>query len=102
MNIISSNLEILLSNEHLISLQIFIKFYMKMVELFNVKIIENWWGITCQKPRVSKTPVDHVTRFCERHRNQLRSLYLRSINHKRKTADNSQYFEYFYPDVSLR
>ena len=27
-----------------------------MVELFNVKIIEIWWGITCQKPPCVKNP----------------------------------------------
>src|SRR6266498_2935915 len=62
-NIISLNLDVLLSNEHLISLQIFIKFYMKMVELFNVKIIEIWWGITCQKSPCVKDPRRSRYRF---------------------------------------
>ena len=32
--------------------------------------------------------VNWVSRFCKRHHNQLRSLYLCTVNHKRKIADN--------------
>ena len=37
-----------------------------------------------------------VARFCQRHRTRLASLYLRTIDHKRKQADNSQYFQHFF------
>jgi Tc5 transposase DNA-binding domain len=33
-----------------------------------------------------------VARFCKRHRTQLASVYLRTIDHKRKLADNSYHF----------
>ena len=42
-----------------------------------------------------------VARFCQRHRNRLASVYLRTIDHKRKLADNSQHFQHFYDSVSL-
>lgn len=47
---------------------------------------------------LSKSPVGGhwVTRFCERHQDQLRSVYLRTIDHKRKIADNSLYFEHYF------
>jgi hypothetical protein len=37
-----------------------------------------------------------VARFCKRHSTRLVSLYLRTIDHKRKIADNSQYFQHFF------
>lgn len=40
-----------------------------------------------------------VTRFCARHQNQLRSIYLRIIDHKRKIADNSVHFEHYFKTV---
>jgi Tc5 transposase DNA-binding domain len=42
-----------------------------------------------------------VSRFCKRHRDQLKSVYLRMINHKRKIADNSYHFQYFYDTVRM-
>jgi hypothetical protein len=40
-----------------------------------------------------------VSRFCERHQNELLSVYLRTIDHKRKLADNSAHFQHFYEQV---
>jgi hypothetical protein len=40
-----------------------------------------------------------VARFCDRHRDQLTSVYLRTIDHKRKLADNSYHFQHFYEHV---
>ena len=40
-----------------------------------------------------------VARFCKRHRTQLASVYLRTIDHKRKIADNSQHFQHFFDTV---
>ncbi|RMZ85692.1 hypothetical protein DV736_g6558, partial [Chaetothyriales sp. CBS 134916] len=40
--------------------------------------------------------VNWVARFCKRHRNRLVSVYLRTIDHKRKLADNSEHFQHFY------
>jgi Tc5 transposase DNA-binding domain len=42
-----------------------------------------------------------VARFCKRHRTQLASVYLRTIDHKRKIADNSQHFQHFFNLVCL-
>jgi Tc5 transposase DNA-binding domain len=42
-----------------------------------------------------------VARFCERYQDQLISVYLRTINHKRKLADNSSYFQHFYEYVRI-
>lgn len=42
-----------------------------------------------------------VTRFYQRHRDRLTSLYLCVIDHKRKVADNSQYFQQFFDLVSF-
>jgi hypothetical protein len=42
-----------------------------------------------------------VSRFCKRHRDQLTSVYLRTIDHKRKNADNSQHFQHFYDAVRI-
>lgn len=42
-----------------------------------------------------------VSRFCERHRDQLLSVYLRTIDHKRKLADNSYHFQHFYEQVRI-
>lgn len=35
-------------------------------------------------------------RFCKRHRKRLASVYLTTIDHKRKVADNSKFFNYFF------
>jgi hypothetical protein len=40
-----------------------------------------------------------VSRFRERHKDQLLSVYLRTIDHKRKLADNSAHFQHFYEQV---
>lgn len=37
-----------------------------------------------------------VARFCKRHHTRLASVYLRTIDHKRKLADNSHHFQYFF------
>jgi Tc5 transposase DNA-binding domain len=42
-----------------------------------------------------------VSRFCKRHQKDLKSVYLRTIDHKRKVADNSAYFQHFYEQVRL-
>jgi hypothetical protein len=42
-----------------------------------------------------------VARFCKRHSTRLVSLYLRTIDHKRKIADNSQYFQHFFDLVRI-
>jgi Tc5 transposase DNA-binding domain len=42
-----------------------------------------------------------VSRFCKRHQKQLLSVYLRTIDHKRKLADNSYHFKYFYDQVRM-
>jgi transposase-like protein len=44
----------------------------------------------------SSVGVNWVSRFCKRYHHQLRSLYLRTIDHKRKIADNSLYFEHYF------
>jgi hypothetical protein len=41
------------------------------------------------------------TRFCKRHRTRLTSIYLRTIDHKRKIADNSQHFQHFFDLVCV-
>jgi hypothetical protein len=43
-----------------------------------------------------------VARFIRRHHDQLKSVYLRTIDHKRKIADNSHYFQHFYDTVRAR
>ena len=40
-----------------------------------------------------------VRRFCQRHNDRIDSVYLKVIDHSRKVADNSVYFEYFYNTV---
>jgi Tc5 transposase DNA-binding domain len=42
-----------------------------------------------------------VSRFCKRHQAQLKSVYLRSIDHKRKIADNSVHFQHFFETVCI-
>jgi hypothetical protein len=42
-----------------------------------------------------------VARFRNRHQNELLSVYLRTIDHKRKLADNSSHFQYFYEQVRI-
>jgi hypothetical protein len=42
-----------------------------------------------------------VTRFCKRNASRLSSVYLRTIDHKRKIADNSHHFEHYFNTVSV-
>ena len=42
-----------------------------------------------------------VSRFCNRHQDRLLSVYLRTIDHKRKLADNSCHFQHFYEQVRI-
>jgi len=42
-----------------------------------------------------------VAHFCKRYRTRLASVYLRTIDHKRKIADNSQHFQHFFDLVRL-
>jgi hypothetical protein len=42
-----------------------------------------------------------VARFCKRYRTRLVSIYLRTIDHKRKITDNSQHFQHFFDLVRL-
>ena len=42
-----------------------------------------------------------VARFCRRYRTRLTSVYLRTIDHKRKIADNSQHFQHFFNIVRI-
>lgn len=44
--------------------------------------------------------VNWVSRFCRRHEHELSSLYLKTIDHKRKIADNSRHFEHYFNIVS--
>jgi hypothetical protein len=40
-----------------------------------------------------------IRRFCQRHQDEIKSIYLRGIDQTRKIADNSQYFKHFYSIV---
>ncbi len=42
-----------------------------------------------------------VARFYKRHCTRLASIYLRTIDHKRKIADNSKYFQHFFDLVRM-
>jgi hypothetical protein len=42
-----------------------------------------------------------VSRFCRRHQGRLKSVYLCTIDHKRKIADNSHHFQHFYETVCI-
>jgi hypothetical protein len=42
-----------------------------------------------------------VGRFCERYADDPSSVYLRTINHKRKIVDNSHHFEHYFNTVSV-
>jgi hypothetical protein len=42
-----------------------------------------------------------VSRFIQRHAHRLTSVYLRTIDHKRKIADNSHHFEHYFITVSM-
>src|SRR6201999_904068 len=45
--------------------------------------------------------VNWVARFRKRHEARLSSVYLRTIDHQRKMADNSRYFRDFFDSVSF-
>ena len=47
----------------------------------------------------SSVGVHWVSRFCKRYQNQLHSIYLRTIDHKRKIADNSLHFQHYFDTV---
>ena len=53
-------------------------------ELANKELSHNWVG-----------------RFIERKKKVLKSIYLTTMDHKRKIADNSRYYEHFFENVSL-
>lgn len=40
-----------------------------------------------------------VRQFCGRHKDRIKSLYLRGIDNSQKVADNSKHFEHFYQTV---
>jgi hypothetical protein len=42
-----------------------------------------------------------VTRFCDRHFDTLLNVYLRTIDHSRKIADNSRYFDHYFNTVRM-
>jgi hypothetical protein len=42
-----------------------------------------------------------VSRFIRRYQDQLKSVYLRTINHKRKIADDAHHFQHFYDTVYI-
>jgi hypothetical protein len=42
-----------------------------------------------------------TSRFIARKKDVLKSVYLTTIDHKRKLADNSSYFEHFYANVRV-
>jgi hypothetical protein len=42
-----------------------------------------------------------VSRFCDKYQSKITSIYLRTIDHKRKLADNSSHFEHFYEQVCI-
>jgi hypothetical protein len=42
-----------------------------------------------------------VRRFCQRYKEQIKSVYLRSIDQTRQVADNSDHFQHFYELVSF-
>jgi hypothetical protein len=43
--------------------------------------------------------INWVSRFIRRHQDRLKSVYLRTINHKRKVADNTYHFRHFCDTV---
>ncbi|EDN02638.1 predicted protein [Histoplasma mississippiense (nom. inval.)] len=47
---------------------------------------------------ILKEPIgaNWVARFCQRHKDVIKSVYLRNIDQKRKIADNSTYFKHYF------
>ena len=43
-----------------------------------------------------------VERFCKRHKDELKSLYLRGIDQARHIADNSKHFQHYFDTVSVQ
>ena len=43
-----------------------------------------------------------VERFCNRYKNELKSVYLRSIDQSRHVADNSKHFQHYFNTVSIK
>ena len=52
---------------------------------------------------LTKAPVgEHwVSRFVDRHRKELKSVYLDSIDYSRRVADNSRHFSHYFMLVSV-
>jgi transposase-like protein len=48
----------------------------------------------------SDVGVNWVSRFCARYKNELKSVYLRTIDYKRKIADNSLHFKHYFKIIS--
>ena len=50
---------------------------------------------------ITKEPVGQnwVDRFCERYKDEIKSIYLRRIDRRRQVADNSIWFEHFYSQI---
>ena len=44
--------------------------------------------------------VHWISRFCKRYQKQLYSIYLCTIDHKRKITNNSLYFEHYFNTIS--
>jgi hypothetical protein len=44
--------------------------------------------------------VHWVNRFCERHQDRIKSVYLRAMDKNRQFADNTRHYEHFYQTVS--
>ena len=44
--------------------------------------------------------VHWVARFCERHQDRIKSVYLRAMDKNRQLADNTRHYEHFYQTVS--
>ena len=42
-----------------------------------------------------------VSRFVERHHDELESIFLDSIDYARRVADNSRYFKHYFERVSV-
>ena len=60
--------------------------------LYSPQIIENLAVGIAKRPLRGRW----VERFTERHANQLKSIYIRNIDHARKVADNSRHFEHYF------
>ena len=43
-----------------------------------------------------------IRRFCKRYSAQIKSIYLRNIDQKRKVADNAKHFKQYFETVSTQ